>query len=158
MMLGRDLRSWMDNLSPREQHTVGTAPKFKLNDLVLVRVYGKREKWIQGTIIKIDGTKFYQVKTSAGTVRRHVDQMLLSKRKLEETTQSPSGPCLMSGQPEISTHEDAAASHTSEDTITTYEPHDESYLPSTEISFSEPQPPRRSSRLAGRSGGDELPP
>ncbi|XP_037529334.1 uncharacterized protein K02A2.6-like [Rhipicephalus sanguineus] len=86
-LLGYRLRTRMEMSSPSRVYpakaTSNPGRKFAPGDYVYVRNYGAGDKWSPGTVEATRGTRFLEVKTVDGLVRRHVDQV--RKRSTHET-------------------------------------------------------------------------
>lgn len=83
LLMGRRLRSHLDLLHPDTESRIrakqessldvkGTVRQFKVGDLVYVKT-SPEAKWSAGKIVGITGPVSYQVETSEGLVKRHVD-------------------------------------------------------------------------------------
>ena len=89
LLMGRRLRTRLDLLTPSvEKHVEArqyqtmisrTAKRglrqFNAGDPVLARNYGRGEKWMQGVITEVLGSRHYVVDVSGSLWKRHVDQL-----------------------------------------------------------------------------------
>ena len=92
LLMKRKLRTRLDLLKPSVQRHVENKQnsvaertanrhlrQFQKGDSVMVRNYGKGEKWLPGKISEVLGTRNYMVQTGGQMWKRHVDQVLKSQ-------------------------------------------------------------------------------
>ena len=92
LLMKRKLRTRLDLLKPSvkclvqnkqnsiaEQTVHRRLRKFNEGDSVMVRNYGRGEKWLPGKISKILGTRNYMVQVRGQSWKRHVDQLQISQ-------------------------------------------------------------------------------
>ncbi|XP_013172204.1 PREDICTED: uncharacterized protein K02A2.6-like [Papilio xuthus] len=92
-MLGRRLRTRLDLLRPAAatgeavaraqctqlRHAGGRPRSLGVGDVVLVRNYGKGDKWMEGIVTERTGKVTYAVNTGDKTKTRHIDQIIPKK-------------------------------------------------------------------------------
>ena len=59
------------------KENINHQPKYKMNDAVFVRNYGRGDNWMPGTICEILSPKNYLVQVKDVLWKRHVDQLKL---------------------------------------------------------------------------------
>ncbi|KII62790.1 hypothetical protein RF11_08966 [Thelohanellus kitauei] len=154
MMYGRNLRSWIDNVRIHQKPKRNdTEAKFKLNDLVLARIYRQKQKWTQGRVVRVIGTRFLLIQTNEGILRRHQDQLLPSKVQISGSN-APQAPqwMMMDGGNEVSQEQRTETPvHSNDNSFLRNEPHDETYIPSQDVSITNAEIPRRSTRIFQRT-------
>ena len=88
LFLGRKIRGKLDVLKPKKRIEQKSAAneklkvkkKFNLNDRMIARNCNSKDKWIPGTVVKLDGKLHYKVQLDDGRVwRRHANQLSLAK-------------------------------------------------------------------------------
>nr|XP_042913382.1 uncharacterized protein K02A2.6-like [Parasteatoda tepidariorum] len=76
-MFNRPMRSRLDLLKPESDSRVDYDPKFRSQDRVWCRNYGRGPKWIPGEVTSPKGRVMSEVSLSDGKVIRHNDQLRL---------------------------------------------------------------------------------
>lgn len=89
-MFGWQIRSRLDLLQPDDKSTHDSAPKYKANDNVWCRSYGKDAKWIPGEVTRPVGSVMAEVCTPAGHMIRHRDQLRHRSVELPSPDPDPS--------------------------------------------------------------------
>ncbi|CAN8001093.1 unnamed protein product, partial [Ixodes hexagonus] len=89
-LLGYQIRSRLDTcLPPPVSFPLcsegDTASKLCPGDSVWARNFGEGEKWLPGTVKETTGSRMITIKTSAGELKRHMDQI----RPRESTAPAP---------------------------------------------------------------------
>jgi len=76
MMFGRNLRTVLHLVKPEPQLVSGPFHPYKPGDELLVRNFGKGERWMRGSVHAAVGSRWLLVKRSDGMVcKRHIDQV-----------------------------------------------------------------------------------
>lgn len=100
LMFGRELRTRLDLILPKENEATFDADKnyinnnrnryFKVGDLVWIRGYSARkEKWLEGKVLKIIGNRMYEVFVLDQNNKciRHVDQIINRQERKEDSSE-----------------------------------------------------------------------
>jgi hypothetical protein len=75
LMMGRPLRTALHLVLPANPKMSNPLHKYRLNDLVYVKNFGRGEKWVLGKVIKLLGSKWVLCDCDGMTYKRHVNQL-----------------------------------------------------------------------------------
>ena len=90
LIFGRQIRTRLDLLHPSDKEKTRKTQevkgkeiprKLEVGDLVWMRSYGGKEKWIPGTVVSKSGPLSYTISASGQKSKRHIDQLKKRVRK-----------------------------------------------------------------------------
>lgn len=89
LMFGRSLRTALHLVVPEKSKMSQPLHKYRLDESVFVKNFGKGKKWMIGKIIKLLGSKWVLVKRCDGVMcKRHVDQLRHNREINQEMLES----------------------------------------------------------------------
>ena len=131
LLMGRKLRTRLDLILPSlqehlkqkqckvlERNDSRNVRSFTVGEKVLARYCQGKDKWVQGVIIEVLGSRHYMVQEFGSVRKQHIDQSLKTDLQLEHEDESD--------EPEISTEKSSTTSVTEKSPETSHESEDTS--------------------------------